>query len=287
MKQNRRLPFYVWGTLLLVLLLISGLPNVTVAPNRLFSLAFLNNAADLIGYEALMRMVLLLGIPLLIILGILFLPGLRSRRTLVALVAIGLLLLLFMWITSKATVIETTAATPVPTAPSEQEEIIEEETAVEEFPLSEPAPLVPPWVSTLVSAAMLLFFLVLLSFIIWYFWPAKELVVSPPLFEISQEAEEALSDLRSGANLRNVIVRCYLDMGHTVDRWRGIQRQQSMTPREFETTLAELGLPNEPIVNLTRLFEAVRYGTNEASPEDEATAVTSLTAILQACQELS
>ena len=93
--------------------------------------------------------------------------------------------------------------------------------------------------------------------------------------------------MRSGVNLRNVILRCYVEMGRTVDEWRGVQRTQDMTPREFETSLTAIGLPQKPVSDLTRLFETVRYGTNEPSKEEEETAESSLTAIIQACQELA
>ena len=56
-----------------------------------------------------------------------------------------------------------------------------------------------------------------------------------------------------------------------------------MTPREFEVYLTQNGMPREPVQQLTRLFELVRYGAVTAAPADEQHAVASLTAIVEAC----
>lgn len=287
MKQNHRFQLTVWATLLMILLLISGLSSVTVAPFRVSSLALVGDASDLLGYETLLRMVLLLGLPLLVIIGLLLSPALRSRNFILGLLGLALLLLFFMWITTKTRDFGQIELEPTAQAITAMEEEAEDETPlVQPLPAAEPVAAIPPWVNTAVNILMMLFLVAIVSFVVWTFWPEREPVL-PPLFEISQEAEDALSDLRSGADLRNVVVRCYLEMGRIVAEWRGIQRSQSMTPREFELSLADLGLPKEPVINLTRLFETVRYGTNKPSAADEAAAESSLTAIFQACQENS
>jgi hypothetical protein len=85
--------------------------------------------------------------------------------------------------------------------------------------------------------------------------------------------ETALAALESGAELHNVVLRCYEEMTRLLNEARGIRRPQAMTAREFELTLTQLGLPEEPVVSLTRLFE-------------EARSVQSLTAVAAACQEV-
>jgi hypothetical protein len=68
-------------------------------------------------------------------------------------------------------------------------------------------------------------------------------------------------------------------MCHTVNRRMGLQRERAMTPREFEQRLVDIGLPSQPVSQLTRLFEAVRYGSREPSQLDEKMAVNCLSEI--------
>ncbi len=287
MKQNRLLPLYIWGTLFVVLLLISGLPNLILASPRLSDLELLAEGLATTGLELVWLMILALGLPLVVIFAFIFFPLLKSRNTILALFIVVATILFFMWTISRSRDVdqEELAPTPIPIV-TPPPETVEEDPPEPELPPSDPAPLVPPWVSTLVTTMFMLLLLGAAAFGVWFFWP-REPIVIPPMRELSQDAEEALSDLRSGADLRNVIMRCYIEMGYTVDEWRGIQRTQDMTPREFESTLTEIGLPQEPVADLTRLFETVRYGISKPSKETEEIAESSLTAIIQACQELS
>jgi hypothetical protein len=104
--------------------------------------------------------------------------------------------------------------------------------------------------------------------------------------KLAIEAQEALDEIESGADLRNVIMRCYIEMTETVEETRGEKRSQGMTPREFEVRLVNLGIPREPVQQLTKLFENVRYGAREADTESEELAKSSLMAIIQACKEV-
>lgn len=101
--------------------------------------------------------------------------------------------------------------------------------------------------------------------------------------QLKADAEEALSDIQSGEDLRNVIVRCYTDMSQVLNEQRNIQRQQAMTPREFEHQLQGIGLPQNAVQRLTRLFEEVRYGNAEPGKEAEQEAIHCLTSIAEAC----
>ena len=71
-------------------------------------------------------------------------------------------------------------------------------------------------------------------------------------------------------------------MNRVLQEQRGLERPKAMTPREFERYLLEMGLQDEHIRRLTRLFESVRYGTNAATPQDEREAVACLSAIVEA-----
>ena len=96
---------------------------------------------------------------------------------------------------------------------------------------------------------------------------------------ITHEAETALEAIRSGQDLRNVIIHCYLQMMQSVRDEHGIERRESVTPREFERLLTARGIPGQPIMELTRLFEKARYSNKASEPQDELDAVECLSAI--------
>ena len=102
--------------------------------------------------------------------------------------------------------------------------------------------------------------------------------------QILHEAESAMHEIKSGENLRNVIFRCYVQMTHALQEERKIERNNSMTVREFEDWLEEKGFPIVPIHQLTQLFEKTRYGTQLTMKEDEKTAVESLSEIIRFCR---
>jgi hypothetical protein len=90
-------------------------------------------------------------------------------------------------------------------------------------------------------------------------------------------------DLQACGDLRNVVM-CHSEMVQALEKERNIQRTGSLTPREFEDALGDLGFPVRPVHELTRLFESVRYGRKEITRREELMAVDSLSAILEACR---
>ena len=98
------------------------------------------------------------------------------------------------------------------------------------------------------------------------------------------EAERALEALKLGVDLRNVIVHCYWQMAQVLKQEQGLEMDSAMTAREFERLLEARGVPPEPIQQLTRLFEAARYGSRPPGSEAERQAVDCLTAIVQYSQ---
>jgi len=90
-----------------------------------------------------------------------------------------------------------------------------------------------------------------------------------------------LRDLEAGGDLKNIVLRCYRDMSRVLSEQRGIERELSMTPREFERQLQAAGLRDEHIQRLTRLFEQVRYGPQQADPQQEREAAACLQAIVR------
>ena len=99
------------------------------------------------------------------------------------------------------------------------------------------------------------------------------------------EAERAMQALKAGSDLKNVIVRCYLQMSQALQKEQGIELEETMTAREFERLLEARGLPPAPVHQLTQLFEAARYGYQQPDFSDEQKAFDCLTAIVQYSRE--
>lgn len=106
---------------------------------------------------------------------------------------------------------------------------------------------------------------------------------SNPLELIAQEAQKTLEEIREGASLEDVVIRCYFEMSRILSRKRGLRRRQTMTTREFENYLEEAGLPGVHIRRLTRLFEKARYGAKNLGTLEDREAIACLTAIVQEC----
>ena len=105
--------------------------------------------------------------------------------------------------------------------------------------------------------------------------------------ELLQEAEQAVNALRAGTPIRNVIIHCYLQMTRALQKEQSIERDSTMTVREFEDRLELLGFPPIPVHLLTRLFEKVRYGEGQLGDNDEKIAIESLNEIIQFCRSES
>lgn len=118
----------------------------------------------------------------------------------------------------------------------------------------------------------------------WFVWRRFHPPASP-LKQLAQEAQGALESLQVGADLKDVVKRCYVQMARVLDEQRGIRRQRYMTPREFERRLEDAGLPGEAVRQLTRLFEDVRYGTRVTGEQEERRAMACLRVIVDACSD--
>jgi hypothetical protein len=138
----------------------------------------------------------------------------------------------------------------------------------------------PQWLVVTITLA----FIILILGVIWFVWqrrPWRTTLESPKQL-LALEARRAIETLQAGSDLKDTVLRCYQEMSQVLKEQRGIQRQKGMTPREFEKHLVEIGLRDEHIRRLTRLFEGVRYGDNVSSERDKREALDCLRAIVRA-----
>lgn len=138
---------------------------------------------------------------------------------------------------------------------------------------------IPDWMAFAFSFGLILMVIVL---VFWRAWKRRRPSKERALDLVIQEAQSARQALQAGADFRNVILRCYYEMGRVLDRQRGIRREDGMTPREFEKRLVALGLPQDSVGQLTRLFELVRYGAKDPGEGGEHRALACLDEVVRA-----
>jgi hypothetical protein len=144
-----------------------------------------------------------------------------------------------------------------------------------ELPLPDP----PEWL-VLVFSFLLSMMILRASMMLWRRLHRK----SEPLQLVADEAREALKEIGEGADLRDVVMRCYFEMSQVLRRERGIERMKTSTTREFEDDLIKAGIPDVHVRRLTRLFEMARYGSKNLGERENREAVSSLKAIVRACE---
>ena len=143
---------------------------------------------------------------------------------------------------------------------------------------------VPPTWSYIIT----FFVLLALGALIWWIW--RKFIKSQQeeefsLKKISQIAKNSLDNLADGAEWENVVIYSYVEMGKVVSERRGISRESEMTPNEFSTQLITAGIPKNPVLRLTRLFERVRYSTHNAGEDEINEAMVCLDEIASAFGE--
>lgn len=97
--------------------------------------------------------------------------------------------------------------------------------------------------------------------------------------EAASAIRRTLLDIEAGTDFRTSVMACYQRMCSLI-AGRGIARQEALTAREIEgLALAELGLSQGSVDDLTNLFEEARYSTHEIGPLQRDRAVECLTSI--------
>jgi len=201
-------------------------------------------------------------------------PGARKRllRDLIALLIV-LMPLYLLWRAEPGTFEGLGDFQPVP-APAE------------ELPPAPEVPYTPEPRQWLVLVATVLAALLVTGIAIavgWMIWRRRQ---HPPtsLDRLAEQAEEAINAIEAGADLKDTVSRCYVEMLEVLREERGLQRPRAMTPREFEARLEEAGVPTTQVRRLTGLFEQVRYGNKRLGKEEERQAVVALTSIVRFCR---
>ena len=147
----------------------------------------------------------------------------------------------------------------------------------------------PPHISPVLSYMVSFAFALLWIAVMWGLYRGwqkyNSLNTKKSLDEIAHIARSSISDLNSGRDSSDVIIRCYLRMSDVVADKRKLHREIAVTPQEFAIRLERAGLPGDAVRRLTRLFEAVRYGDRKSAPKDVSEAVSCLNTILHYCGE--
>jgi len=151
-------------------------------------------------------------------------------------------------------------------------------------PLAQFTAHVPPWLD--VAAAPTLAFVIsgATAVILWWVWRRAEPASRDTLDRVVQQAQEAIDALRAGEAFEDVIIRSYVQLSYVVQTERAIRRDKAMTPYEFEQLLIQRGFPAQPVRDLTRLFEQVRYGHRTTVDVEQRRAIDSLEAIVSFCK---
>ncbi len=129
------------------------------------------------------------------------------------------------------------------------------------------------WVAYLLAVGML-------GGLSWTVWrllrvhPVEREIKVP---DVGPVAAQAVLELEKGAELTDVVLRCYREMCRTLRRRAALR--EDMTAREFAWQLEKAGVHEKEVAKLTALFEKVRYGRHPTGPDDRAEAISLLKAI--------
>ncbi len=128
-----------------------------------------------------------------------------------------------------------------------------------------------PWWGTFLFVLLALLTISVAVVVVWRLWHARVRPLS--LEELADLTRRYAQELRSGAPVTGTILRCYQEMCQLLSERFHLEISQAMTAREFEKRLAQLGVLEEHIVRLSRLFEWARYSPAHPTPEHEREAL--------------
>jgi uncharacterized protein DUF4129 len=138
---------------------------------------------------------------------------------------------------------------------------------------------IPSWLIYLLLFGGLSALLGVLAYIGFFYRRSKN--VSRKGTMISLEALHAADALAAGHNTRETIIQCYQKMVTIFSEQKEVHRHTSMTAREFEIHLGTVGFSEKSVSRLTRLFERIRYSTEESGDLENQEAIACLKAIAE------
>ncbi|MFB6193566.1 MAG: DUF4129 domain-containing protein [Halobaculum sp.] len=89
---------------------------------------------------------------------------------------------------------------------------------------------------------------------------------------VAEAAAVAADRLEGDAALENAVYRAWREMTTHLE----VEEPRSSTPAEFAAAAVEAGMDREDVTELTELFESVRYGGRDPTPEEERRAIRAL-----------
>ncbi len=128
-----------------------------------------------------------------------------------------------------------------------------------------------PWWGTFLFVLLALFTMSVVIFVAWRLWRARTRPIS--IGELADLTRRYAQELRYGAPVQETILRCYHEMCQLLSERFHLEISRAMTAREFERRLAQIGVLEEHIVRLSRLFEWARYSPARPTPEQEREAL--------------
>ncbi|MBN1564278.1 MAG: DUF4129 domain-containing protein [Anaerolineae bacterium] len=282
-KRNALLLLIAAG--ILTLILVMSLSKLTLSSGRSFSLESTDSPVSSTeeitsGDEGLLWILrgfialAIIGVPIYIVVSLFSAKG--RRRLLANLILVAFLFWLLNYIESH----------PIEENPRTSEVMADDtgELAESTSPTIFTEDEAPAWLATVVILVAALVGAGLLGVGVWFFQQRTKHALPLPLDSLAETAQDTIESLQAGGDFRTAIIQCYYEMNRVIKLERGISRETTTTPREFETYLIKRGLPKEALATLTRLFEQVRYGNAPSRTDDEALAVDCLTKIVDSCK---
>lgn len=95
---------------------------------------------------------------------------------------------------------------------------------------------------------------------------------SPSLAAVGAAAGRAADRIEGRASVDNEVFKAWAEMTELLD----LERPETVTPGEFAAEATAAGMDPDHVTELTDLFQAVRYGGKEPTPERETRAVETL-----------
>lgn len=286
--QRHRLQVLIFSgvAIAVTVVLAAGLSGIRLQPGKSFPVAAFSRPGEgavelsFLGrlFIVLLR-VLLFAVWIILPLAVLYLivsPSARKRllRDLLGLLPFFVLLYLLLRASSR-------------TLQGEEQQLQMPEVAPQISPLTSGPVLTntspPEWFIFAASLVVAILVIAPLVGVAWFLWQRRRRR-EVGLERLAQEAQATITAIQSGADLRNAIIHCYVEMARIVREQRGIARDSTETATEFAAELEGAGLPGQDVRRLTRLFESVRYGAKLTGEDEEREAVAALTAIAQACR---